>query len=271
MLAGLKAWVRERFPGLYRLARSAYHRARYAGRAVACPICRRRFRAWIVPDRRLWHQICPGCGSLPRQRLIWLWLERETGFFKEKAVLLHVAPELGLQRRFRALPNLRYLSTDIKSQLAEVHADLTQAPWEDASFDVILCNHVLEHIPDDRKAMAELHRLLRPGGWGLVLVPFQLDEETFEDPDITSPDERVRAFGQQDHVRRYGRDYLERLAASGFDVEYGLYARKLGADVARYHGLQADEFLIVIRRPADADVSAAGKRELLWDTPASGR
>lgn len=263
-----KTWVRDRFPEPYRIARRAYRRARHAGRAVGCPICGGRYRAWIVADGKWWNQVCPGCDSLPRQRLIWLWLQRETAFFRERARMLHVAPEAQMQRRFRGMRNLGYTSTDIASPLAGVHADLTAAPWPDASFDVIFCNHVLEHIPDDRTAIAELHRMMAPGGWGLALVPFRMDRETSEDPTITAAQDRLRAFGQEDHVRVYGRDYLERLAGGGFDVEYGIYASALGEGMTGYHGLQPEEFLIVIRKPSDAP--RAGRLARRWDAQPSG-
>ncbi len=266
----MKTWLRERFPEPYRIARRTYRRARHAGRSVGCPICGGRYRRWIIADGKWWNQVCPGCDSLPRQRLIWLWLRRETAFFRDRARVLHVAPEAQLQRRLRAMANLEYTSTDISSPLASVRADLTAAPWPDAMFDVIFCNHVLEHIPDDRRAMAELHRMMAPGGWGLALVPFRTDRETTEDPSITAPGDRLRAFGQEDHVRLYGKDYLERLAASGFDVEYGFYAAKLGVDVARHHGLQAEEFLIVIRKPFDPSAAPAGRCVRRWDGPAPG-
>ena len=256
-LAAFRSAVRERLPGPYALARRLYLRIRYAGRAVLCPVCGGHFRDWIVPEGRPWHQICPACESLPRQRLIWLWLRQDPSAFTRPTRLLHVAPELGLQRNLRRLPNISYVSTDIASPLAAVRADLTATPWPDETFDVVLCNHVLEHIPDDRKAMAELHRLLRPGGWGLALVPFQPDRTTHEDATITAAADRLRAFGQEDHVRLYGADYLERLRDAGFDVEFGVYARAIGDDAVRYHGLQPDEFLIVIRKPALDRLSAA--------------
>ncbi|HJR66837.1 MAG TPA: methyltransferase domain-containing protein [Gemmatimonadaceae bacterium] len=134
---------------------------------------------------------------------------------------------------------------------SDVLADLTRLPWADDTFDVLMCNHVLEHIPDDLRAMDELFRVLRPGGWGLVLVPFSPSRPTSEDPTVTAPEDRQRLFGQADHVRRYGREYTDRLWKAGFDVSYGIYASSLGDGLAAYYGLDEAEYLIAIRKPID--------------------
>ncbi len=146
------------------------------------------------------------------------------------------------------------MPTDLESRLARVLADLTACPWPDETFDVVLCSHVLEHIPDDERAMGELHRILRPGGWGIVLVPFTPDRATVEDPTVTSPEERRRLFGQEDHVRKYGREYLERLWRAGFEVDYGVYASNLGDGEADFYGFHRDEVFVSISKPQTADV-----------------
>jgi SAM-dependent methyltransferase len=147
------------------------------------------------------------------------------------------------------MKHLEYVSADIASPLADVWMDLTRAPWRDASFDVIFCNHVLEHIPDDRAAMAELVRILRPGGWAVLLAPYWPEKETIEDPSA-SPEERLRRFMQVDHVRLYGSDYPVRLNEAGFDVESEVYADRVGPTLASRYGLQVGEVLVVGRKPA---------------------
>jgi SAM-dependent methyltransferase len=157
---------------------------------------------------------------LERHRLIWLYLKRKTNFFTEKAKMLHVAPELCFMSRFDALENLEYITADIESPLAKVKMDIHEIPFEDDSIDIIFCNHVLEHVDDDRKALSEIRRVLKPGGWAILQVPFfyPLPKTTYEDKTIIDPKEREKAFGQDDHVRMYGEDYGKRLGESGLQV-----------------------------------------------------
>ena len=164
--------------------------------------------------------LSPGTLSLERHRLMWLYLQRQTDFFIKPAKVLHIAPEQAFYKRFKKLKNLDYITADLYSPLADVKADITDLPFDDNEFDVIFCNHVLEHIPDDTKAMQELYRVMKSGGFGIFQVP--LDEnrkETFQDDSITDPDERTRIFGQYDHVRVYGTDYFDKLGSIGFKVE----------------------------------------------------
>lgn len=164
--------------------------------------------------------LSPSTLSLERHRLLWLYLQRETNFFKSPLKLLHFAPEQAFYKRFRSLNNLDYTTTDLNSPLADVKADICNLPFADNSYDVILCNHVLEHIPDDKKALSELYRVLKPGGFGIFQVPQDLNiENTFEDDTITDKKERAQIFGQYDHVRVYGRDYFNRLRDGGFKVK----------------------------------------------------
>jgi SAM-dependent methyltransferase len=151
---------------------------------------------------------------------------------------LHFAPEHIIQKKLRACSNLDYTSADLDSPLAMVRLDITDIPYAENTFDVILCSHVLEHIPDDHQAMGELYRILKPGGWALVLVPFDPERaETFEDPDVVDPKERLRLFGQSDHVRIYGCDLKDRLERVGFTVRQEFYARELGPILAERYGL----------------------------------
>lgn len=180
--------------------------------------------------------LSPSTLSLERHRLLWLYLKNETNFFTEKLKVLHFAPEQAFYSRFRKLQNLDYTTTDLNSPLADVKADICDLPFSDNTFDFILCNHVLEHIPDDTKAMKELYRILSPGGTAILQIPQDLKRETtFEDNSITSQEERAQIFGQYDHVRVYGRDYFEKLRSIGFKVEEVDYTSKLtAAELDRY-------------------------------------
>jgi SAM-dependent methyltransferase len=241
----------ERLPRVAGVARAAQRRVAFRGGTYECPVCEHTFGRWKVPEGKSWQKICPWCDAHPRHRLIWLWLVSETDLFATRKSVLHVAPEKLMGMRLRSMENLDYVSADIASPLADVWMDLTRAPWPDASFDVIFCNHVLEHIPDDRAAMAELVRLLRPGGWAVLLAPFWPERETIEDPSA-SPEERLRRFMQEDHVRLYGSDYPVRLKEAGFEVEHGVYADRVGPELAARYGLQADESLVVGRKRGPA-------------------
>ena len=164
--------------------------------------------------------LSPSTLSLERHRLLWLYLKDHTTFFTAPHKVLHFAPEQAFYKRFRKLNNLHYTTTDLNSPLADVKADICDLPFEDNSFDFILCNHVLEHIPDDTKAMQEIYRILTPGGTAILQIPQDLNrEKTFEDDSITDPAERAKIFGQYDHVRVYGRDYFDKLREVGFRVE----------------------------------------------------
>jgi len=164
--------------------------------------------------------LSPGTLSLERHRLMWLFLQQKTDFFSQAYKVLHFAPEQAFYKRFKKLKNLEYVTTDLHSPLADVKADITRLPFDDNEFDVIFCNHVLEHIPDDIQAMKELYRVMKPGGWGIFQIPLDENrEKTFQDDSITDPKERTRIFGQYDHVRVYGRDYFNKLESIGFRVE----------------------------------------------------
>jgi len=193
--------------------------------------------------------LSPSTLSLERHRLLWLYLQRETGFFRDKLKVLHFAPEQAFYSRFRKLKNIDYTTTDLNSPLADVKADICQLPFEDDSYDFILCNHVLEHIPDDTKAMQELYRVLKPGCTAILQIPQDLSRETtFEDNTITSQKERARIFGQYDHVRVYGRDYFNKLREIGFKVEEVDYSSTLtSAEIDRYR-IAKGEIIPVCRK-----------------------
>ncbi len=191
--------------------------------------------------------LSPSTLSLERHRLLWLYLKKETDFFKAGLKVLHFAPEQAFYERFRALKNLDYTTTDLHSPLADVRADICNLPFENNAFDVVLCNHVLEHIEDDRQAMLELYRILRPGGWGILQVPQDLKRRTtFEDNSVKDKEERARIFGQYDHVRIYGLDYFNKLRSVGFRVnEVDLSARMTTEEVDKFR-LAKGELLPVV-------------------------
>ena len=186
--------------------------------------------------------LCPGTLSLERHRLLWLYLSRETDFLKKNLRVLHIAPEQVFYATFKALKNWDYTTTDLHSPLADVKADICALPFENDHYDLIFCNHVLEHIPDDQKAMKELYRILKKGGTLIAQVP--LDENrnaTFEDATVTDSKERTRIFGQYDHVRIYGLDYYERLNAIGFDARGIAYLKSLSKEEIQRFGLPKAE------------------------------
>ena len=193
--------------------------------------------------------LSPSTLSLERHRLFWLYLKNETSFFSEKHKVLHFAPEQAFYKRFRKMKNLDYTTTDLNSPIADVKADICDLPFQDNSYDFIFCNHVLEHIPDDKKAMQELYRVLSPGGMGIFQIPQELSRATtFEDDSITDKKERATIFGQYDHVRIYGRDYFNKLRDVGFDVEEVDYTAKYSDNEVKKYGLAKGEILPVCKK-----------------------
>jgi len=162
--------------------------------------------------------LCPGTLSLERHRLLWLYLTRKTNFLNQSLKVLHIAPEQVFYTKFKAIKDWEYTTTDLHSPLADIKADICALPFNNDQYDLIFCNHVLEHIPDDKKAMEELYRVLKKGGTLIAQVPLNEElDETFEDDTITDKKERTRIFGQYDHVRVYGKDYYTRLNTVGFE------------------------------------------------------
>lgn len=194
--------------------------------------------------------LSPSTLSLERHRLLWLYLNNETDFFTrsndQKIKVLHFAPEQAFYKIFRNQKNLDYTTTDLFSPLADVKADICDLPFEDNSYDIILCNHVLEHIPDDKKAMQELYRVMKPGGMGIFQIPQDLNRTvTFEDNSITDPVERAKIFGQYDHVRIYGRDYFDQLRKVGFKVIEEDYTSKIDSNLVTKYCLAPGEIIPV--------------------------
>ncbi len=174
--------------------------------------------------------LSPSTFSLERHRLLWLYLKQETDFFENKTnkKVLHFAPEQCFYKIFKKQKNIQYTTTDLFSPLADIKADICNLPFPDNSYDIIFCNHVLEHITDDTKAMKELYRVLKPEGMAILQIPQELKRKvTFEDNSITDEKERAKIFGQYDHVRIYGYDYFNKLRSVGFKVEEVDYTSKL--------------------------------------------
>jgi len=194
--------------------------------------------------------LSPSTLSLERHRLLWLYLKNKTDFFTSKKSVLHFAPEQAFYKRFRNLSNLNYTTTDLNSPLADVKADICNLPFQEDQYDFILCNHVLEHIPDDTKAMQELYRTLKPGGTAILQIPQDLKRATtFEDDSITDAKERAKIFGQYDHARIYGLDFFDKLRGIGFIVTEEDYTKQLSsADIDKYR-LAKGEIIPVCMKP----------------------
>ena len=241
-----------RLPKLTSPLRTLYYRTLVVvlrGDRVTCPICNvrlRRFRNVSRERATALGNVCPVCRSFERHRLLWLFLRDRTDLFSSAGVrsLLHVAPEPCLKKKFEAVSNLIYRISDLRSPDIRQNIDITAIPFSDRSIDIIICNHVLEHIPDDKKALRELRRVLKPGGWAVINVPVDCARDhTYEDPSIVTARQRAINFGQADHVRIYGRDYLRRLSDAGFSASEIDYCRELGPESAQRYVLPADEMI----------------------------
>lgn len=194
---------------------------RFLGNTRFCPVCQSQLRIFKALSPTRLDAMCPVCRSQPRHRLIWLFFQRYTNLFdSNNKKMLHIAPEYCIQRRLTRIKNIDYLNADISKPSAMVKMDITDILYPDNTFDVIYCSHVLEHILDDRKAMRELYRVLTDKGWAVLQVPIINAKTTYEDPSITDPNARNKAFGHPDHVRCYGgEDYKQRLIDAGFNVK----------------------------------------------------
>lgn len=221
----------------------------YRGSEVTCPICNTSYRRFL-PYGRInprENALCPHCLSLERHRLIWLYLQNRTDFFKNKKSILHIAPEACYIQRFEKIHGEQYITADIESPLAKVKMDIHQIPFPENQFDVILCNHVLEHVRDDIQAMREMYRVLKPGGFVILQIPFfnPVPDQTFEDDSITDKREREKIFGQDDHVRKYGKDYATRITQSGLIAVQDEYVNSLPDETRKKFGLAKGEIIYV--------------------------
>jgi SAM-dependent methyltransferase len=233
----------------------------YLGFRHYCPFCHSHLRSFVHRGLSLpifqeagvlgaggqWN--CPVCQSYDRERLLFLYLSRETTVFKSPTRFLHIAPEQELSKKLRSTRTIDYVSGDLEPVTADMKIDVQEIPFPDNAFDALICSHVLEHVDDDHKAMSELFRVLNDDGWAILQVPIAMNrQKTDEDPSITDPKERERRFGQNDHVRLYGTDYFERLSSIGFNVEIRDYISELGSDEKEKYGLFTEEKLIICSR-----------------------
>lgn len=239
--------------------RDKQEKASYIGDRVECSICGSRYAKFApfgVIKRE--NARCQHCESLERHRLIWMFLRDCTNFPERlgKFSLLHFAPEKPFYQKFSIDPRIEYFPCDLFPEIYDtdgavpvLKADVTAIPFDDNHFDIIFCNHVLEHIPDDRRAMSELYRVMKPGGWGIFQVPIDYNRKTtYEDFTITDPKEREKVFGQDDHVRWYGQDYKVRLATAGFIVEEHPYVKSFSSDDIFRFGLNPSEFIYYCKK-----------------------
>lgn len=216
------------------------------GSSVSCPICDWSGRAFLsvggVPNR-----LCPRCGSLQRYRMLLLFLQRQTNVFTTPQVVLEVAPSGPVVPVLRAAPTVSYLGLDLNPRSGiSVRGDITALPIAAGAVDTVVCFHVLEHIADDGAAMRELNRVIAASGVIVLQVPLR-GRETEEDADAT-PLERARRFGQEDHVRYYGWDIVDRLQEAGFDVEVKNPSQYLAPQEVTRYALHGDDWWILTCR-----------------------
>jgi SAM-dependent methyltransferase len=263
----IKSILPQRFHGPLKVAACRAFATVYAGDRFECPFCSRRFRRMI--PRGLKHGVltekhvvgggwrrdafCPGCSSYDRERLVYLYLKHCTDAFTRPGRVLHVAPERILEKIFRAVPGIDYLTGDLFSEVVDVKLDVTNIQFADNSLDLVLCNHVLEHVPDDGQAMREILRVLKPGGLAVLQTPISLVlEATDEELGYLTREDRIRRFGQEDHCRIYAQDYPDRLRRAGFKVEvfdWTTQPADFGGPQNRY-ALNPEEALFACRKPA---------------------
>jgi predicted SAM-dependent methyltransferase len=225
----------------------------YAGKNVTCPVCGGHFRKFLSYGSDKAHRenvLCPKDLTLERHRLMWLYLKEHSNFFtSDKLKVLHIAPEQCFHERFRKQRNLDYITGDLVSPIADLHFDLHKIPLDDNSFDVIFCNHVLEHVDNARQCMKELHRVMSPGGWGIMQVPQDHTRaDTLEDASIKSPEARELHYWQKDHVRLFGRDYPEWLREAGFDVKQFAVKEMFSQREMDNFRLQNEEILYIVEK-----------------------
>lgn len=233
------------------------------GLRYECPICRRRYTFFLPMDGVFPSDngVCPGCYSLPRQRALWLLLEHmaNLGRVTLSGRMLHVAPEPCLSKRFKKMFN--YVSIDLDGSKAMRRGNITDLREYDAdTFDAIVCNHVLEHVPEDRKAMSELYRVLKPGGWASLQVPLRHDRVTDEDPTVTDPAERQKRWGQDDHVRLYGWDYTSRLSETGFEPLTMRWEAFVAPEHAALFVCNTLDIMTLAWKPAGLTIADANRR-----------
>lgn len=225
----------------------------YKGNKVECPVCEKSFSKFLSYGSDVAHRenvLCPYDLTLERHRLMWLYLKDESNFFTaENLEVLHIAPEQCFHKKFKQQKNLNYLTGDLVSPIADIHFDLHDIPLENDRFDVVFCNHVLEHVEDANRCIEELYRVMKPGGWGIMQVPLDYNrEKTYEDPSITSPEEREKHFWQKDHVRLFGNDYPDWFTKVGFEVKTFDVNQKYAPEMIERYRLIDKEMIYVVSK-----------------------
>lgn len=223
----------------------------YRGNNVTCPVCEKsysKFLSYGANNRD--NVLCPGDLTLERHRLMWLYLKDHSNFFTaEKLNVLHIAPEQCFHKKFKAQKNLKYLTADLVSPIADMHFDLHKIPLEDNRFDVVFCNHVMEHVDDPLTCMKELYRVMKPGGWAIMQVPQDINRaETFEDPSIVTPEDREKYYWQKDHLRLFGLDYPQYLEKAGFRAEIFDKEAIIGKELIARYRLMESEILYIFHK-----------------------
>lgn len=225
----------------------------FVGRRFTCPCCGWKLRTFTHGGTSMKARpagYCPRCNAKARHRRDWLFLQERTTLFTEPTKLFHVSPKYALSRRFIRMPHIDYTAIDIANRPnTDLRASIENVPLPDASFDAAICIHVLEHVTDDRAAISELFRLIKPGGWALISVPIRLDEDTYEDESIVTPEARKAAFGETSHLRWYGRDFPDRLRNAGFEVDLDR-ADTLDPATVEAYGLKWDENVFLCAKPS---------------------
>ena len=218
----------------------------YGGKNLYCPCCEHFFRKFYPHGHSLRSTaICPNCGSLERHRLLLLYLYNKTNFFSEKIRVLHFTPSYALEKRFKKMSNLDYITTALVNPRAMIRMDIANIKFPDDNFDVILCYHILEHVKNDHRAMQELYRVLKPNAWAIIQVPIDFNlKNTLEDPNIVSAKDREYYYGHRNHLRQYGRDYIEKLENIGFTVKIDDFINEINYESRKKLGLSENEKIL---------------------------